>query len=137
MMRLSAFVAMEPVAKGRPRVTRQGHAYTPTATVQAEHRIQEQVARTWTQPVLEGPLEVSIIVQLLKPKSAPKRRVTWPISRPDADNYAKLVLDALNGILWRDDSQVVDLRVQKVYSESLGIRIEVSTVEALSLSEVG
>lgn len=124
------FIATEPVAKGRPRVTRMGHAYTPSATVQAEHRIQEQVAKEWSTVALDGPLAVSIVVQLLKPKSAPKRRVIWPTSRPDADNYGKLVLDALNGILWRDDSRVVDLRIQKVYSDHLGIDLEVFLVKA-------
>jgi Holliday junction resolvase RusA-like endonuclease len=124
------FVAMEPVAKGRPRVTGKGFSYTPTKTVKAEHRIQQQVANAWPQPVIEGPLAVSIVVQLLKPKSAPKNRPVWPIVRPDADNYGKLVLDALNGILWRDDSQVVDLRIQKVYAEHIGFGIEVATIEA-------
>jgi len=124
------FVAMEPVAKGRPRVTGKGFAYTPTKTIQAEHRIQEQVATAWPRPVIEGPLVVGIVVQLLKPKSAPKTRPVWPTTRPDADNYGKLVLDALNGILWRDDSQVVDLRIRKVYAEHIGFQIEVATIEA-------
>ena len=139
-MRLfSTFVAMEPTAKGRARTTKAGYAFTPTKTLHAEHRVQEQVAKEWPKAVLEGPLAVTITAQLLRPKSAPKRRVTWPIGRPDADNYAKLVLDALNGVLWRDDSQVVDLHVRKVYSEHLGFAIEVDSVEvmALLLKEVG
>jgi len=126
------FVSMEPTAKGRPRVTRSGHAFTPTKTVQAEHRIQRQVSDEFPYPPLEGPLEVGIVVRLLKPKSAPKKRITWPISRPDVDNYAKLVLDALNGILWRDDSQVVELRVLKAFCTAEhphpGIGLEVGLV---------
>ena len=124
---------MEPTAKARPRVTRSGHAFTPTKTVQAEHRIQRQVSDEFPHAPLEGPLEVCIVVCLLKPKSAPKRRTVWPISRPDVDNYAKLVLDALNGILWRDDSQVVDLRVLKAFCTAEhphpGIDLEVRLVE--------
>ena len=45
-------------------------------------------------------------------------------SRPDWDNYAKIT-DALNGIVWKDDSQVVDGRVLKYYSDSPALRIEV------------
>ena len=41
----------------------------------------------------------------------------WQTSKPDADNYAKLILDALNGVLWRDDAQVVRLFAEKVYCD--------------------
>lgn len=47
-----------------------------------------------------------------------------PTSRPDGDNYLKIV-DSLNEIVWRDDSQVVDGRVIKVYSDQPALRIEV------------
>lgn len=47
-----------------------------------------------------------------------------PTSRPDWDNFGKIT-DALNEIVWRDDSQVVDGRVIKRYSERPGLRIEV------------
>lgn len=47
-----------------------------------------------------------------------------PTSRPDWDNYGKIT-DALNGIVWRDDSQVCDGRVIKRYSDSPALRIEV------------
>ena len=47
-----------------------------------------------------------------------------PTSKPDWDNHAK-VTDALNGIVWHDDSQVVDGRSIKVYSDSPALRIEV------------
>lgn len=58
-----------------------------------------------------------------------------PTSRPDADNYYKIV-DALNGIVWADDSQIVDARSIKRYSDRPGLRIEVrefveSTFDAL------
>jgi Holliday junction resolvase RusA-like endonuclease len=47
-----------------------------------------------------------------------------PTSRPDGDNYLKIV-DALNGIVWIDDAQVVDGRVIKRYSARPALRIEV------------
>lgn len=48
-----------------------------------------------------------------------------PTSRPDGDNYLKLVQDGLNEIVWRDDSQVIDARVIKRYSDRPALRIEV------------
>lgn len=47
-----------------------------------------------------------------------------PTPRPDADNHGKLI-DALNGIIWKDDAQVCDMRVIKRYSEQPAFRIEV------------
>lgn len=109
------FVAMEPAGKLRPRITRQGHAYTPSATVRAEQRIQQQVSEQYQALPQDGPLQVAITVWLTKPKSKPKKKPCRPSGRPDVDNYAKLVMDALNGILWRDDSLVCRLFAEKVY----------------------
>ena len=119
----SSFIATTPRGKGRPRiVTRKIKgvmrpiAFTPDQTVDAESRIQTQVSGEWQRPPTESPLRVQITVRLVKPKSKPKTKPCWPTSKPDADNYAKLVLDALNGILWRDDSQVVQLFVEKAWT---------------------
>jgi Holliday junction resolvase RusA-like endonuclease len=51
-----------------------------------------------------------------------------PTSKPDGDNYAKM-LDALNHIAWIDDAQIVDLRVRKFYSARPGMRIEVCVAD--------
>jgi Holliday junction resolvase RusA-like endonuclease len=40
-----------------------------------------------------------------------------PTGKPDLDNCVKLLMDALNGILWRDDAQVTDIAVIKRYAE--------------------
>lgn len=48
-----------------------------------------------------------------------------PTSKPDGDNYLKLIQDGLNGICWRDDSQVVDARIIKRYHELPAMRVEV------------
>ena len=48
-----------------------------------------------------------------------------PTSTPDADNIGKLVGDALNEIVWKDNAQIVDLRVIKRYSDSPALRVEV------------
>ncbi len=49
----------------------------------------------------------------------------FPTPRPDGDNYLKIAQDGLNGIVYRDDSQVCDARVIKRYAERPALRIEV------------
>ncbi len=62
----------------------------------------------------DGELHVTIDVQRSCPKNTPKFRRGEPDTyKPDADNISKLVLDALNGIAWKDDSQVTVLTVKK------------------------
>jgi Holliday junction resolvase RusA-like endonuclease len=48
-----------------------------------------------------------------------------PTSRPDADNHLKVAQDALNKIVWHDDTQVIDARVIKRFSENPALRIEI------------
>lgn len=121
------FVAMEPVAKGRARVTKLG-AFTPTKTKQAEYRIAQQVATEYKEGIKEGPLGLIVKVCLQKPASRPKKKPCYPVTRPDVDNYLKLVQDALNGVIWKDDSQVVAATVVKAYAEQQGIEITVFEV---------
>ena len=40
-----------------------------------------------------------------------------PRKKPDADNIAKIILDSLNGVAYKDDSQIVDIRIIKKYTE--------------------
>lgn len=63
----------------------------------------------------DGPVRVAIVFFLPRPKSAPKR-VTHHLTRPDVDKLARGCLDALKGILWPDDSKVVDLIARKAFA---------------------
>jgi len=74
----------------------------------------------------EGPIAITIVFHLIKPKSARKRM--WPNVRPDIDNYEKLVLDALNGVCYKEDSQIVMKYSEKKYSEKTGIYIKIRPV---------
>ena len=66
---------------------------------------------------LDGPLWVSMVFTLAKPASAPKRRRTFPQTKPDLSKLARSTEDALSdGGAWRDDARVVEyLRLAKVY----------------------
>lgn len=66
--------------------------------------------------LLEGPLSVDAMFYLPRPASLPKKRVTYPSKRPDLDKLTRALCDALTGVVWRDDAQVVVLYMQKLYA---------------------
>lgn len=72
-------------------------------------------------PPMAGPLSITIVFTLAKPKSAPKRRRTWPDRRPDIDKLIRSTLDALTSAgIWCDDAQVVRLYAEKAYAGDPG-----------------
>lgn len=107
------FVSMKPVGKGRPRFAR-GRAYTPKNTVEAEKKIVAAYSEKYVPSQTTAPLKVDIKAYDQLPKSKPKSITSeMYTSKPDADNIAKLILDALNSIAFHDDSQVVHLCILK------------------------
>jgi Holliday junction resolvase RusA-like endonuclease len=127
-----------PTAKGRPRVTRKGFAYTPAAT-----RKYEAHGRLAAQQVMDGrpplavPVRADITVDLPVPTSwSVKRREAAllgnirPTTRPDADNYVKAALDAINAIAIADDSLVVELVATKRYARVPQLVITVTPLPA-------
>lgn len=82
---------------------------------------------------IEGPVALTIDMQMRPPRSwSAKRRAAarWVTGKPDADNTAKLVSDALNGICWNDDSQIARLLVTRRYAVQLVEAVDI-TVESL------
>lgn len=115
---ITFFVAGAPKGKGRPRFSR-NRAYTPRETVEYEKRI----AQSYDGDMHTSPVFVDIRAFFAIPRSYTKKQKTaiengdlMPTKKPDADNIAKVVLDALNGVAYEDDRQVVDLAVVKMYS---------------------
>jgi len=114
----------EPVAKGRPRYTKRGIAYTPQKTSNYENLVKLSYLEIPREKYLNGEqLQAEIIAFFSIPKSKPKKLQLKMLSgevrhtkRPDLDNIAKSVLDSLNGIAYNDDSQIVTLSVSKYYS---------------------
>ena len=106
---------MDPVPKGRPRFTRTGHAFTDKKTLQAEAAIRNAALAEWGKKPFEGAVELVIQFTFKKPKSNKKNLHT---QRPDLDNCAKLVSDAINGVAFVDDSQVISLACTKGWGEA-------------------
>lgn len=127
----------EPQGKGRPRVVRNGlvtRTYTPEKTAVYENLIRLEYQQKYGDVcIVDKCLQVSITAYFAVPKSAGKRKrvqmlsgTLLPGKKPDCDNIAKCVCDALNGIAYRDDSQIVDLRVIKRYAVMPQIDIEIT-----------
>lgn len=131
----------EPVAKGRPRMSsRNGfaRAYTPQKTIAFEGRVGFAGSQAMAgEPPVEGALCLSVDVRLPIPASWSRKRQEEaalgrirPTSRPDVDNFIKGVADGLNGIVWKDDSQVVELRATKFYSLTPRVDVLVTRIAA-------
>jgi Holliday junction resolvase RusA-like endonuclease len=124
------------VAKGRPRFTRAGRVYTPAATAKYAKRVSQAAVDAMAgEPPITGPVEMIMHVRLPIPASWAKAKRasaeqggTRPIGKPDADNFAKNIMDACNGILWLDDAQVVDLRCVKYYAAEPCVSVEVAAI---------
>lgn len=77
---------------------------------------------------LAGPVSMTMRVTYAVPASWPKWKkaiAVWKPSKPDGDNLFKIVADALNGIAWVDDAQIVDLSVQKKYGAVPGTVVSI------------
>lgn len=114
------------VGKGRPRVSTiagRPRLYTPAKTVAWEQLVAD-AARTamGSHEPVEGPVSVRIAIDVQIPVSWSKGRRTAAElqqvrpGKPDLDNVAKAILDALNGICYVDDKQVVRLVALKRYA---------------------
>ena len=127
MKTLNFTVMGKPQGKGRPRMTRSGHVYTPQKTREYEERVKNaamsEMGRNnilpWTE---KQPLKVIIECFFALPKSATKKQRIdvlehrkFPTIKSDIDNIAKSILDGMNGHVYGDDSQIVDLVVTKRY----------------------
>lgn len=130
----------EPRGKGRPRFTKSGHTYTPDSTTEYEQAVQwayKAAAGGFCFPT-DTPLRLVVWAFMERPKSA--SRITRqlmgagklrPTKKPDWDNIGKIVCDALNGIAYGDDTQIVDGRVIKLFcadGEKPHISVTVSEV---------
>ncbi|GGF82936.1 hypothetical protein GCM10010912_30050 [Paenibacillus albidus] len=127
----------EPVAQGRPRAsTATGFVkmYDPAKSRDYKDYVRLAAREYAPAALLEGPLGVAVTAYRSMPKylskspakaAAAERGEILPTSKPDADNYLKGVKDALKGVIWVDDSQVVDAFVRKRYSARPRIEVKI------------
>lgn len=122
------------IGKGRPRHSFHGHVYTPAKTRAAEKSLGYVALAAMNKSslkIFEGPVRLSVQLFIEYPKSwARKRRqqTVFYTGKPDADNQIKLICDALNYIVWHDDSQVCEINFRRVYWETSKFHIQVESL---------
>lgn len=119
----------DPVGKQRPRFAR-GRTYTPKKSADYEGLIASQALSAMCPSLpLETPVAVYIYINHAIPASYSKKRKQACLSclerpkKPDLDNVAKSFLDAMNGIVYKDDVQVVSLHVTKRYDTIASVHV--------------
>ncbi|QNM11756.1 MULTISPECIES: RusA family crossover junction endodeoxyribonuclease [Erysipelotrichaceae] len=129
-----------PVAKGRPKFAKRGNfvtSYTPQDTVNYENLVRLSYQQSCNElRVLQGEVSMKIDAFFPIPKSTSKKKhqlmaigAIQHTKKPDADNVAKAICDALNKIAYVDDSQIVSLEVNKYYSDVPRAEITITEVK--------
>jgi len=121
-----------PQGKLRARWSPHG-TYTPTKTVNYETYIKEIFVISYPNFIpLEGALRMQLTAWLMFPKSTSKKkqklmeeRIIRPEKKPDHDNIVKITSDALEGLAYKNDSQIVTCIFYKYYSVRPRLEIEI------------
>lgn len=118
---------LDPVAWARARSS--GKRFF-TAPKQSLHKVQIQTVmrRGFKGRPIEGALHVSLIFTIRRPKSVSLKKRPLPVVKCDLDNLSKIILDAGNGIVWKDDAQIVTLEASKVYGDAGSIWLQYKEV---------
>ncbi|MPW16932.1 RusA family crossover junction endodeoxyribonuclease [Paraburkholderia sp. CNPSo 3157] len=130
----------EPVAKGRPRASRTDTGVrmrTPKKTKSYESKIRAAATAAMFGSIPFGrPVALTVSIYLPIPESWSKLRQTKAAqdliratNKPDTDNVVKAVKDAMNEIVYEDDSQVVDLVATKKYGREPRVEVEVMELD--------
>ena len=126
------FVPGKPVAQSRPRFARRGNfVQTYDATPAKDYKswikscaldhMDQFSVPMFTRDI---PLVMILVVNVERPKA--KKKALFPVTKPDCDNFAKGVMDALESILYQADQQIVRLVVSKHYSDRPGVTVTIS-----------
>ena len=133
---VSFVVPGEAVGKGRPRVsTIGGHArmFTPQKTANYETLIAMAAQQAMAgRELIGGPVLVEMKILVSVAASWSKKKTAealagdvMPTKKPDADNVLKAICDGINGIVFKDDVQVVNVSLSKRFSETPSVSVRV------------
>ncbi|MDR5756484.1 RusA family crossover junction endodeoxyribonuclease [Caballeronia sp. LZ035] len=131
-------VAGQPVPKGRPRASRTATGVrmrTPEKTARYERKVKAFAinAMLGGKPIARPVrLKISIVVPIPASWSKPRREKArtgeiCATKKPDADNVLKAINDAMNGVVYADDAQVIEIQLSKAYGDEP--RVEVAVTE--------
>lgn len=124
----------KPRGKDRPRFSRRGNfisTYNTAGTIEYEKIIKyHYLGVSIPCPEYIGKVSIYINAYFKPPKSTSKKKFkeligTPYLKKPDCDNIAKIICDALNGLAYKDDSQINELQVQKIYAEEERVEVKI------------
>ncbi len=126
-----------PQGKGRPRFSTAGgfvKTYTPAQTASYENLVKLEYERQVGKRFDDGAaISMHIRAYFDIPKSVSKKKREQmlngeirPTKKPDADNILKIIADSLNGVAYKDDSQIVYCAVRKAYSDEPRVTVRIA-----------
>lgn len=122
----------KPMGKQRARTLKNGISYTPKETVSYENLVKLCYMQLENKKIFENAVNMKITAYYPIPKSTSKKQaelmrthLVRPTKKPDCDNITKIICDALNNVAYKDDSQVVECKVQKFYSDEPRVEVEI------------
>lgn len=131
-MKYSFEIKERAIGKERPRYSRKNHRmYTPTKTSTFEEKVKWAFKSKYNieTELSTKPFKAKIIAVFEPAKSLSKKKKKELLyseytKKPDADNIAKIILDSLNALAYKDDNQVAELLVLKQYGDENRIIVE-------------
>lgn len=135
-MKIKLEFDVKPMAKQSFRTTRTGNKYLDPSVIKYRKAIRNMaIAQMRNQKAerIEGAVNMNIVYAFRRPQSLSKKerneidggKTVPKTTKPDIDNLTKAILDALNGIVWKDDAQVTQINIQKVWSAKDQIEVEI------------
>lgn len=97
--------------------------------------VREEAGKHRPPALLLGPIRLSLTFHMKKPKSLPKRKPALPIKKPDLSKMFRSVEDALTGVIYRDDAQIVQGYAEKIYSDAPGVEVRVLLAVMLPVNQ--
>ncbi|GAQ18015.1 endodeoxyribonuclease RusA [Oceanobacillus picturae] len=143
---ISIVVPGQPVAQARPRAGKNRgkiNMYDPKESKDYKNYV-SLIAKQYAPKIpYEGNLKAVIKIYRQIPKSTTKKDralflagIKRPVTKPDTSNYVKGIEDALNGIIYKDDSQIVELQASKYYSDNPRVEITIQELDLMGYSEI-
>lgn len=129
----------DPVAQGRPRtavINGRPRLYDPEKSRHYKELVRLVAQEARPNHLIEGPVSLTVRIFKRFPASFSKRAREQaragnirPATKPDASNILKAIEDALNGVVWVDDRQIVDLIVTKAYDDDPRVEVEIREIK--------
>lgn len=119
-------ILLPPVPQKQTRfIARKGHFTGIDPSKIDKEKIIWQIKPYIPKELYQGPVQLDLTFYMPIPKGTPKMKtkqminqLIYPIKRPDIDNLSYIVVNAMKGIIYEDDSQIVDLNLHKRYGET-------------------